>query len=317
MGFKWSKFGKLTGSCEDGRYLYITNDNGENRKISISKYSSTIAGIRKKIALLDDKHCIIRTSQNTGDWSEEIWFSEISIDGSYQGIDEPVHEVETDFESPEELSKKLEIANNTIAEQESIIEKQDKSLRAKNDKINAKDEKIQDEIAKNNQLQNELAEKDLEISKLRAEINDEFNSLPHKQKNKIELESKQLQELIEIGDMRDFEVRRNSHPRRELAFRIGIKLPETKSRVAMKILQHVDKNNWACELLDYNKKALVSIGHENRKGFFVKSFRNTNTGWFEAVKIATGKPDSYFKDSLSHSLDELVEIYNKVISKLV
>lgn len=316
MGFRWSKFGKLSGTYEDGRYLYITNNNGENRKISINKYSSTIPLIRKKIALLNDKHCIIRTSQNTGDWSEEIWFSEISLDGSYQGIDEPVHEEETDFETPEELSKKLEIANNTIAEQKNIIETQDKSLKTKDDKIKAKDEKIQDEIAKNNQLQNELAEKDLEISKLRAEINHEFNNLPHKQKNKIELESKQLQSLIEIGDMRDFEVRRNSHPRRELAFRIGIELPETKSRVAMKILQHVDRNNWICELLDYNVKALVSIGHENR-GFFVKSFRNTNAGWFEAVKIATGKPDSYFKDSLSHSLDELVEIFKKVSSKLV
>ena len=308
MGFKWSKFGKLKDTFEDGRYLYITNDVGQKRKISIIKYSTTIPIIRKKIALLRDRYCIIRTSQNSGDWSEEVWFSEISIDGSYQGIEQPAHELENDFESIETLTGKLELANRTIAQQKGVIASQRKSLMAK-------DEKIQDEKAKSNELKNELAEKELENSKLLAELNDEYNKLPHNQKNQIEEDATQLLQILNVDDIHEFQIKRNSHPRRELAFRIGIALPETKSRVAMKVLKHFNKNNWICELIDYDKQAIVSIGHG--KGFYVKSFRNTKSSWFEAVEFTTKKPDEYFKDNLKLSLEELVEIHNKVCAKLV
>jgi hypothetical protein len=134
----------------------------------------------------------------------------------------------------------------SASHQYSLIDTKDKKLKAK-------DDEIQDELAKSNEFKNELAKKNLRISELQAALKDEFNSLPNKQKNSIEQETEYLKALLKKLDMHDFEVRRNSHPRRELAFRLGIELPDTKSRVAMKLLQHVDRNNWLCELLNYKK----------------------------------------------------------------
>ena len=301
MGFVWSKFGSLTGTFEDDRYLYITNATGEQRQISISKYSPAIPNLRKKIELLIGKNCIIRTSQNTGNWSEEKWFSEISLDGSSQGISSPAHNLESDYESYEELQEKLTEAENTISKKDEIIK--------------AKDNRIQDELEISNALKDELAEKDLEISKLRASLKDEFNQLPAHQRKQIDYESEQLKKLIEIGDMHDFEVHRNSHPRRELALRLGIALHDNQTRVPMKVLQHVDKNNYSCELLDNNVMTVASIGHG--KGFYVKSFRNPNDRWWECIEIETGKPDSYYKDNIGMSLEELVEVFRKVEKRLV
>lgn len=294
MGFVWSKFGSLIGTFEDDRYLYITNATGAQRQISISKYSPTIPNLRKKIELLIGKNCIIRTSQNTGNWSEEKWFSEISLDGSSRGISSPAHNLESDYESYEELQEKLKEAEKAIR---------------------AKDSRIQDELEISNALKAELAEKDLEISKLRASLKDEFNQLPALQREQIDYESEQLKNLIEIGDMHDFTVHQNSHPRRELALRLGIALLENQTRVPMKVLQHVDKNNYACELLDNKVKTVASIGHG--KGFYVKSFRNPSDRWWECIEVETGKPDEYYKDNIGMSLEELVEVYRKVEKRLL
>ena len=86
------------------------NSAGEQRKISLSEYSSSIPNLRNKIQILLNKNCIIRTSQNTASWSSEIWFSEISLDGSSLGITNPEHVAKSDYESVEALKSKLEEA---------------------------------------------------------------------------------------------------------------------------------------------------------------------------------------------------------------
>ena len=119
-------------------------------------------------------------------------------------------------------------------------------------------------------MKTDLAEKELENAQLRAALKDEFNKLPENQKNKINEETERLQKLIQIGDMFDFEVKRNSHPRREMAFRLGIALPDNQTRVPMRVLQHEDKNNYSFELINYKVETVASIGHDPRKAFYVK-----------------------------------------------
>ena len=48
-GFKWNKFGKLTGTYEARGRLYIVNESGEERQISIPKYRAMIPNLKKKI----------------------------------------------------------------------------------------------------------------------------------------------------------------------------------------------------------------------------------------------------------------------------
>lgn len=79
MSFIWTNFGQLSDSNDDGRYLYIINDSGDRRQMSLIKYTSSIPKIKEKINILKGESIQIRTSQNTGDWSSGTWFSDLSL----------------------------------------------------------------------------------------------------------------------------------------------------------------------------------------------------------------------------------------------
>ena len=75
--FVWNRFGILANSRENRTYLYIVNQNEEERKISTSAYSGSIPELKKKIEALKGKPVSVRTSQNTAKWPPNKWFSDI------------------------------------------------------------------------------------------------------------------------------------------------------------------------------------------------------------------------------------------------
>jgi len=115
MSFIWTEFGKLVDYDDgviDPRYLFIINENNERRKISIPKYGVSVDLIRQKIVALLDKNIQIRTSQNTGDWSTEEWFSDLSLSNT------PVKDSGGSIgdETIEELLEKLSLAEEKAKE---------------------------------------------------------------------------------------------------------------------------------------------------------------------------------------------------------
>ena len=77
MAFVWHEFGLLAEVSMDDRYVYIKNTNNSTLKMSKGKYKGSALIVYDKAQTLVGSTIIVRTSQNTSDWSTEVWFSEI------------------------------------------------------------------------------------------------------------------------------------------------------------------------------------------------------------------------------------------------
>ncbi len=77
--FVWNNFGTLVSVSKVGSMVIIKNSAGDTRKMSIKKYKESALGVFKKSEMMIGQTVSIRTSQNTSDWSEQEWFSEIDI----------------------------------------------------------------------------------------------------------------------------------------------------------------------------------------------------------------------------------------------
>lgn len=77
MGYVRTNFGTLTNVSKDQFYVWITNSNGERRKMSLSKYKASAEAVFNKAQTFIGKEVSILTSQNTNDWSTSQWFSDI------------------------------------------------------------------------------------------------------------------------------------------------------------------------------------------------------------------------------------------------
>jgi hypothetical protein len=77
MGYVRNDFGTLVDVRKNQYYVIITNENGNERKMSISKYQENAERTFLKAQSLVGKNVSILTSQNTADWSESVWFSDI------------------------------------------------------------------------------------------------------------------------------------------------------------------------------------------------------------------------------------------------
>jgi len=77
MGYIISDFGVLSKVNKDFSFVWITNEAGERRKMSLSKYKESAEAVYSKALKLVGKHVSIQTSQNTNSWSEDEWFSDI------------------------------------------------------------------------------------------------------------------------------------------------------------------------------------------------------------------------------------------------
>jgi len=79
MGFVRNDFGILEKVEKDNSFVLITNSNGDSRKMSVSKYKESAENVYSKAQNLIGKEVSILTSQNTGDWSTSVWFSDIFL----------------------------------------------------------------------------------------------------------------------------------------------------------------------------------------------------------------------------------------------
>lgn len=77
MGFVRSDFGTLSNVNKDYSFVWITNNKGDRRKMSITKYKESAEVVFAKAQTLIGKEVSILTSQNTADWSTSLWFSDI------------------------------------------------------------------------------------------------------------------------------------------------------------------------------------------------------------------------------------------------
>ena len=78
MAFVWNGFGVLSYVSKDDSYVYIENVNGDSLKMSIGSYKESALNVYEKALNLIGKNLEVRTSQNTSDWSTQVWFSEIN-----------------------------------------------------------------------------------------------------------------------------------------------------------------------------------------------------------------------------------------------
>ena len=77
MGYVRNDFGTLVDVRKNQYYVIITNENGNERKMSIIKYKENAERTFLKAQSFIGKKASISTSQNTADWSESVWFSDI------------------------------------------------------------------------------------------------------------------------------------------------------------------------------------------------------------------------------------------------
>jgi hypothetical protein len=77
MGFVRNDFGTLSNVKKDNSFVWITNTNGDTRKMSLSKYKESAEEVYSIAQTLVGKEVSILTSQNTADWSTSEWFSDI------------------------------------------------------------------------------------------------------------------------------------------------------------------------------------------------------------------------------------------------
>jgi len=78
MAFAWNDFGVLTEVTKDNSYVYIQNVAGNSLKMSIGTYKESALNVYEKALSLIGQNVEVRTSQNTSNWSAQVWFSEIS-----------------------------------------------------------------------------------------------------------------------------------------------------------------------------------------------------------------------------------------------
>lgn len=77
--FVWNEFGVLAyiNPPEDLKFLKVRNVEGKECKMSKERYRDSCQRIREKLEPLIGKRVDLRTSKNTRDWNEDIWFSDV------------------------------------------------------------------------------------------------------------------------------------------------------------------------------------------------------------------------------------------------
>ena len=75
--FVWNKFGKLIDVRQHNNMLKITNDHGDVRQMSIKKYKQSAHNVEAKAKTLIGQDIEYRTSQNTKNYSTDVWFSDV------------------------------------------------------------------------------------------------------------------------------------------------------------------------------------------------------------------------------------------------
>lgn len=75
----WREFGILKSVNATDSTLYITSSCGSTLKMSLRKYKQQGLLVKKKAEAMLGSQVVVRTSQNTAQWSTSEWFSELRI----------------------------------------------------------------------------------------------------------------------------------------------------------------------------------------------------------------------------------------------
>ncbi|CAK1735035.1 hypothetical protein [Vibrio crassostreae] len=75
----WREFGILKSVNATDSTLYITSNCGKTLKMSLRKYKQQGLLVKKKAEAMLGSQVVVRTSQNTAQWSTSEWFSELRI----------------------------------------------------------------------------------------------------------------------------------------------------------------------------------------------------------------------------------------------
>ena len=79
MGMVFNDFGTLAKVEMNSDYIIITNSRGEQRKMSRGRYKESADAVYEKAQDMIGKEVSIQTSQNTGPWDSDTWFSDIFL----------------------------------------------------------------------------------------------------------------------------------------------------------------------------------------------------------------------------------------------
>jgi len=79
MYYVWNDFGMLMDVIKQSGYVIICNEQGETRKMSITKYKDKAERVYEDALELIGERVDVKTSQWTNDWSEYEWFSDIDV----------------------------------------------------------------------------------------------------------------------------------------------------------------------------------------------------------------------------------------------
>lgn len=77
--FVWSTFGTLSKVTKSDKYVFIENSDGKTLKMSVGKYKESAISVFEKALSYHGQTVQVRTSQNTNNWSDEEWFSELRL----------------------------------------------------------------------------------------------------------------------------------------------------------------------------------------------------------------------------------------------
>ncbi len=282
MGYIWTNFGQLSGSDDDGKYLYIINDSGDRRKISLAKYASSIPKIKEKINMLKDSPIQIRTSQNTGSWSSDTWFSDLSL------ADTKV------------LDSGGDISDETSAQlQEKIIQ------------ANKRADKEHELRVQASERAESYQEKYNEMSDQYTALEEEFDELSKMEQKVVVEHGEELDKQNIVGELIDFQCK--GHPLKSLALRAGI---VHHGRLQLRIIKKIKRNLYEVELPGYNnQRTSMALGIDSQT-FFIMTVE-----WSKDLARARGKLKElgYNETKLKsgdYSLEELASIYKEVVSNL-
>jgi hypothetical protein len=282
MGFIWTNFGKLSDSDDDGKYLYIINDSGDRRQMSLAKYAPSIPKIKEKINILKGKSIQIRTSQNTGSWSSDTWFSDLSLSDT------------------EVLDSGRDVSDETLAQlQEKIIQ------------ANNRADKEYELRVKASERAESYQEKYNEMSDQYTALEEDFDELSKMEQKVVVEHGEKLDKQSIAGELIDFQCK--GHPLKSLALRMGI---VHRGRLQLRVLKKIRRNLYEVELPRYqNQRASMALGFDSHT-FFIMTVEWSQDSVSARNKLKElGYSETKLKSG-DYPLEELADIHKKVVSNL-
>ncbi|BCL72560.1 conserved hypothetical protein [Vibrio nigripulchritudo MADA3029] len=73
----WNNFGVLKSVSKDDRFVWVSNEEGRQLKMSIATYQESAEQVYSKAQALVGKNVKIRSSQNSTDLKHLVWFNSI------------------------------------------------------------------------------------------------------------------------------------------------------------------------------------------------------------------------------------------------